>query len=539
MGDAKEEISPVERPRFVERRSGARVRVPALTVLWHPDVSRVGDRVRMSALLDGHSATVGRGAPGFEPPGTPRPRPLEHPRLEGLGLSFSPGEEHGGVRVAAAAGEEGVAAAGEPLGGEGRVFSAAEVDAGVVVELRDAVVLLLHRLAVHEQWEPHDHGLVGESEGLVDVRREIGRVADLEIPVLLRGETGTGKELMARAIHRASRRREQPYLAVNLGAIPPTLAASELFGAAKGAFTGAVRPQLGYFVQANHGTLFLDEVGEAPPEVQVMLLRVLDRGEVQPLGVQETQQVDVRLIAATDLDLERASEEGDFRAPLLHRLAGYQIVVPPLRERRDDFGRLFVTFLREELERVGEVGRLEPGVLSDWLPTSIVARLARHEWPGNVRQLKNAVRQIVIGSRGSQTVRIGPQVERLLQEAVGRGAPAADDGREGRPSGPPMRRVRPRKEYRDPSDVGDEELLETLRRNQWVVKPTAKELNVSRTSLYTLIDRNPAIRKASELERDEIVRMRDECGGDLGEMGRRLEVSASGLRQRMKELKIE
>lgn len=531
-----EELSPAERPRFVERRSGARVRVPALTVLWHPDVSRVGDRVRLSALLDGHSATVGRGAPGFEPPGTPRPRPLEHPRLEGLGLSFSPGEEHGGVRVAAAAGEAGVVAAGEPLGGEGRVFSAAEVDAGVVVELHDAVVLLLHRLAAREQWEPHDHGLVGESEGLVDVRREIGRVSDLEIPVLLRGETGTGKELMARAIHRASRRREQPYLVVNLGAIPPTLAASELFGAAKGAYTGAVRPQLGYFVQAHQGTLFLDEVGEAPPEVQVMLLRVLDRGEVQPLGVQETQRVDVRLIAATDLDLERASEEGDFRAPLLHRLSGYQVVVPPLRKRRDDFGRLLVTFLREELERVGEDGRLEPGVLFDWLPTSIVARLARHEWPGNVRQLRNAVRQIVIGSRGSPAVRIGPQVERLLQEAVGRaGHPT---GEERPPSGPPPRRVRPRKEYRDPAEVGDEELLETLRRNRWLVKPTAEELNVSRTSLYTLMERNPAIRKASELEREEIVRVRDACGGDLGEMGRRLEVSASGLRQRMKELGV-
>ncbi len=538
-----EETSPAERPRFVERRSGVRVRVPALTVLWHPDVSRVGERVRLSALLDGHSVTVCRGAPGFEPPGSPRPRPLEHPHLEGLALRVSAGEEYGGVRLAAAPGEAGVRAAGEPLGAEGRALSAAEVDAGVVVELRDRVVLLLHQLAAREQWEPVDHGLVGESEGLVDVRREIRRVADLEIPVMLRGETGTGKELMARAIHRASRRREQPYQAVNLGAIPPALAASELFGAAKGAYTGSVRPQAGYFLQAHHGTLFLDEVGEAPPEVQVMLLRVLERGEIQPLGVQETQQVDVRLLAATDLDLERASEEGDFRAPLLHRLAGYQIVVPPLRERRDDFGRLLVTFLREELERVGETARLDPAAVADWLPTSIVARLARHDWPGNVRQLKNAVRQIVIGSRGSPTVRIGRQVERLLQEAVGRGGTASPEAPapgspEERPSGPPPRRVRPRKEYRDPANVGGEELVEALRRNRWAVKPAAEELGISRTSLYTLIDRHPAIRKASELGRDEIVRVSGECGGDVLEMGRRLEVSSSGLRQRMKELEL-
>ena len=543
MGEPTEDLPPTERPRFVERRSGARVRVPALTVLWHPDVSRVGDRVRLSALLDGHPVTVGRGAPGFQPPGSPRPRPLEHPHLEGLALRVSPGEEHGGVRLAVAAGEEGVRVAGEPHGAVARTVSAAEIDAGLVVELRDRVVLLLHQLAAAEQWEPLDHGLVGDSEGLVDVRREIRRVADLEIPVLLRGETGTGKELIARAIHRASRRREQPYQAVNLGAIPPTLAASELFGAAKGAYTGSTRPQPGYFAQAHHGTLFLDEIGEAPPEVQVMLLRVLERGEIQPLGVQETQQVDVRLLAATDLDLERASEEGDFRAPLLHRLAGYQIGVPPLRERREDFGRLFVTFLREELERVGETERLDPSALAGWLPTSIVARLARYEWPGNVRQLRNAVRQIVIGSRGSATVRIGPQVERLLQEAVGRVGPGAPDAAEagspeGRPSGPPPRRVRPRKAYRDPADVGGEELLEALRRNRWTIKPTAEELGISRTSLYALIDRHPAIRKASELGRDEIVRVSGECGGDLGEMGRRLEVSPSGLLQRMKELEL-
>ena len=274
---------------------------------------------------------------------------------------------------------------------------------------------------------------MGESEGLVELRREIRRVADLEIPVLLRGETGTGKELMARAIHRAGRRREKPYLSVNLGAIPPTLAASELFGAAKGAFTGAVRPHSGYFPRAHDGTLFLDEIGEAPPEVQVMLLRVLENGEIQHLGVQETQTVDVRMIAATDLDLETATDEGSFRAPLLHRLAGYEIVVPPLRERRDDFGRLLLDFLREELEAVGEAQRLERE-RSEWLPVSIVARLARHDWPGNVRQLKNAARQIVIGSRGSDTVRIGPQLERLLQEAVARrGAPPAA----GRKSAPP------------------------------------------------------------------------------------------------------
>lgn len=525
----------VRGPQLVERRSGARVRVPSLTVLWHPDLERVGDRTRLEGLLRGQEAVVTSSGPGFFPPGAARSAPLAHPSLDGLLLRFTHSASLGGVRLEVRDTGPPVAVDGVPLA-EPRQLGAVELEGGVVLEVGEAVVLLLHHLPAVEQWEPMDYGLVGDSEALVEVRREIRRVADLEVPVLLRGETGTGKELMARALHRVSRRRDQPYLSVNLGAVPPTLAASELFGAAKGAFTGSVRNQVGYFVRAHHGTLFLDEVGEAPPEVQVMLLRVLESGEIQPLGGQETQPVDVRLLAATDLDLEGAADSGAFRAPLFHRLAGYEILVPPLRERRDDFGRLLVSFLREELDRVREAHRLRADRVVRWLPTSIVARLARHDWPGNVRQLKNAVRQIVIGSRGADTVRISPQLERLLQETV---APQAES-EVPRPSAapPPTGVPAPRKEYRDPSEVDEEELLGALRSNRWSVKATARDLGLSRTSLYALIDRNPKVRKAGDLSREEILRARREQEGDLAAMGEALEVSTSGLQQRMKELEI-
>jgi two-component system nitrogen regulation response regulator GlnG len=327
-----------------------------------------------------------------------------------------------------------------------------------------------------------------------------------------------------------------------MGAIPATLATSELFGSVKGSFTGAVRDQAGYFQRANGGTLFLDEIGEAPAEAQVLLLRVLETGEVQRVGSQDVQKVDVRLIAATDTDLEKAIEEGRFRAPLFHRLSGYEMYLPPLRERREDFGRLFFHFLREELRALGEERRLDPpeGTDPSWLPASIVARLVRHPWPGNVRQLRNSVRQIVVDSRAAETMQVGPLLERLLREAT------QPESAEAEPAAatpvpaaaePPRRRAQA-SVYRSPSEVVESELLEALRANEWEVKAAAAQLGISRPALYLLLDKFPGIRKAADLSRAEILEVRELCGGDLNAMVSRLEVSKKGLLQRMNQLGI-
>ena len=196
--------------------------------------------------------------------------------------------------------------------------------------LAGRIVLVLHPMPPAPAREVEGLGLTGDSAAMAQVRADVRRVADLEVAVLLRGETGTGKELVARAIHRRSPRRSRPYLAVNMGAIPPALAAAELFGAARGAFTGADQRRTGYFSQAHGGTLFLDEIGETPPEVQVLLLRALETGEIQPVGAEAPRRVDVRVLAATDADLEAAIAAGRFRAPLLHRLNGYEIRLPAL-----------------------------------------------------------------------------------------------------------------------------------------------------------------------------------------------------------------
>ncbi len=524
-----------------ERRRRARSRYPALTILYHPDLRRVGERAILSGLLAGRDVPLSRLEPSFETPHQSNARPL----LD-RGISRSPfrltREENGTIAVSTEGNRTRLVADGVPVGKGGCAFPANEVERGVVIELADRVVLLLHTIPAQPSRVPDSFGLIGESEGLLRVRHEIRRVADLDVPVLLRGETGTGKELVARAIHQASPRRDGPCLSVNMGAIPASLASSELFGAVKGSFTGSVRDQPGYFHRANGGTLFLDEIGEAPPEVQVMLLRVIETGELQRVGGSGTQKVDVRLIAATDADLEGAIEAGRFRAPLLHRLAGYELVIPPLRERRDDFGRLFCYYLAEELRGTGEEHRLAPPEDGAplWMPASVVARLARHAWPGNIRQLHNTVRQMVIASRSSDTVEIGPQVERLLREAappLSLPAAAPEAALPPEPAAP--RRRAEAAEYRSPAEVTEAELTETLRETRWEVKLAAERLGISRPSLYLLIEKFPSIRKASDLNREEILAVRELCGGSLEAMVDRLEVSKKGLLQRMTQLGIE
>jgi two-component system, NtrC family, nitrogen regulation response regulator GlnG len=523
-----------------ERRKRARSRQPALTILFHADARRVGEVAALGELGGGRVALLSRNEPGFAAPGGGDLRPLGDLHLSRSPLRLGPGKEPGSYRIDVA-GSRTRLSVDNAWVPEAREISAAEVQRGAVLELAERVVLLLHTIPSGLFTAPPSPGLIGESEVILRVRDEIRRVADLEMPVLIRGETGTGKELAARAIHQASRRRNAGCLCVNMGAIPSTLATSELFGSVKGSFTGAVRDHVGYFQRAHGGTLFLDEIGEAPPEAQVLLLRVLENGEIQRVGSPDVQKVDVRLIAATDADLEKAIEEGRFRAPLLHRLAGYEMSLPPLRERREDFGRLFFHFLREELRAVGEERRLDPPEGTDpaWMPASVIARLVRHPWPGNVRQLRNTVRQIVVDSRSADSMQVGPLLERLLREAfretgelepIAASVPAATE--------PPARRRAQAAAYRSPSEVGEAELLAALRDNQWEVKAAAAQLGVSRPAFYLLMEKFPGIRKASDLDRTEILEARELCHGDLDAMVARLEVSRKGLLQRMNQLGI-
>ncbi len=233
--------------------------------------------------------------------------------------------------------------------------------------------------------------IVGESEALRYVLHKIEQVAGTEATVLIEGETGVGKELVARAIHESSRRQDRPFVKVNCAALPATLVESELFGHERGAFTGAAVRRKGRFEIADGGTLFLDEVSEVALELQPKLLRVLQEREFERLGGSETLEVDIRLIAATNRDLKLEVEEGRFRQDLFYRLNVFPITVPPLRDRRDDIPLLVRHFAARFARRLGKS--------LDEVPTAVLRTLQRYDWPGNVRELQNLLERSVIVSR--------------------------------------------------------------------------------------------------------------------------------------------
>ena len=500
-------------------------RVASLTILGHPDPERVGERATLPLLEAGHTVSLSRLEPDFAPPGGGDGHPLDDPHLSRRPLHLTPGPD-AGIRMS---GDGPVTVNGRPLDGE-RTFSRRELEDGVALTLGGHVVLLLHLLDPEPPSGLPSFGLVGESAAVLAVRQEIQRVNDLPMPLLLRGETGTGKELVARAVHEAGPRRRRPFVAVNMAAIPASLAAAELFGAARGAYTGADRRRTGYFSRAHGGTLFLDEIGETPPEVQPLLLRALESGEIQPVGDETAVPIDVRVIAATDADLEEAVASGRFRAPLLHRLNAYEIGIPPLRQRREDLGRLLLHFLRQELKALREQRLLEyagPGAPL-WLPAEVLVRFATYGWPGNIRQLRNAARRIAIASRGRRALEVGDAEQVLRADEAGEppspAAPAADVPEASR------------KRYRRPADVGEAELLAALGENGWKVQPTAALLGVSRTSLYALMERSPAIRRPAELAPAELQACLESCAADLDQMAARLRVSRPALQRRLSDL---
>jgi two-component system nitrogen regulation response regulator GlnG len=241
----------------------------------------------------------------------------------------------------------------------------------------------------------------------------------------------------------------------------------------------------------------------------------------------------VRVVAATDAHLEEQIQQGHFKAPLLHRLAGYEIRVPPLRERREDLGPLLLHFARQELEALGEAWRLESQEPSaePWLPAALASRLVRYPWPGNVRQLRNVTRQLVISSRGLPSLQVDPQLERELS-SLAAAAPLAAASPALSPRATPEAR-------RKPSEVSEEEMMAALREHSWDLAAASNQLGITRASLYNLMKKSSQARTAKDLSIEQIRQSYRECHGNLEAMAQRLEVSLRALQRRVRELGLD
>ena len=245
--------------------------------------------------------------------------------------------------------------------------------------------------------EHNFENIIGQSTHLKQALRKIEQVAPTTTTVLILGETGTGKELFARAIHSRSSRKERPLVKVNCATLPSNLIESELFGHEKGAFTGALQKQIGRFELANRGTIFLDEIGEFPLELQAKLLRVLQEGEFERLGSPRTIKVDVRVLAATNRNLEEEVQNGRFRQDLYYRLSVYTITVPPLRERKEDLPLLVQSLVQKFSKKIGKY--------IETIPQKTINALQRYPWPGNIRELENVIERAVINAQ-SKTLQV-------------------------------------------------------------------------------------------------------------------------------------
>jgi two-component system response regulator AtoC len=313
------------------------------------------------------------------------------------------------------------------------------------------------------------HGIIGKSQGMKDVVSILERIAPSDVPILIEGESGTGKDLLARAAHAMSGRMGGPYVALNMSAIPENLAESELFGHEKGAFTGADQARSGFFAEAEGGTLFLDEVGLLPPALQPKLLRVLQDGEYIPVGSRKPRKANVRVVAATNEDLQRSVKEGKFREDLWFRLRVVPLRLPPLRERRED-----VPLLVEHLVKKHALRLSRPPLHPD---ADAMRALIDHAWPGNIRELEHAIERGLLLARGDAITLadLPPELSQPAQEAAAGGA-------EGR--------------YRRARDAWEKKFLEDLLREAGGSVGKAAELaGIHRSTLYEKLARYGLVEK--------------------------------------------
>ncbi|MET3130064.1 DNA-binding NtrC family response regulator [Oxalobacteraceae bacterium GrIS 1.11] len=478
-----------------------------VTVLWHPVAARIGEQfigqgggvIEVSRFLPLFRKLGGDGLPLGERSLTRDPLLLRLDAADGVEITVP----H--TRMV-------VELNGRSITGRAYV-SRAQIDAGVVLGLGGTILLCLHWMRTLPKANAM-RGLLGVSSAAIKMRDQIHQVAATDLAVLLLGETGTGKEIAARAIHSAGKRANAPLVSVNMAALNEALAAADLFGAVKGAYTGAQHAREGLFAEAAGGTLFLDEIGDTPATIQPMLLRVLESGEYRPLGARANLHSTARLIAATDQDLEKKA----FNQPLLRRLEAFVIRVPALRERREDIGLLIVHFLNEwELEEGG----------GSKLSVSLVSQLCQYDWPGNIRQLANVVRRVCIGLRAGDM----PSFDMLVRAPGARPHPSAEPARETKAA---PAAVSPAPQRTRLSDLSNQAVIDAMEHHAWQIQGAAQELGISRPSLYKLLEAHPEIRRVEAIPAEEIRAALKAHRGDLSRCASALKTPSEALRRHLR-----
>lgn len=481
-----------------------------LTIIWHPEPERIGDQ----AIITGQRFSLSRYEPAFCKP-EQSGLPLGYVGISRAPLEFTI-DDQGTVALKAPDSRMQIEISGQTLQGNCQV-SPEQINNGVIIGLGRAILICLHWLTALPK-NNEIEGLIGVSSNIQKVRDQIHQIAPTDHGVLVLGETGTGKEVVAQAIHSLSLRKHKPLVSVNMAALNEDLAAADLFGAVKGAYTGAQTARNGYFQEAEDATLFLDEIGNAPANVQPMLLRVLETNDYRPLGATKDLKTTARIVAATDQDLY----SGGFNPALLRRLESFVINLPPLRNRREDLGVLIIHLMQSpSLANIADKN----------LSFTLLTQFATYDWPGNIRQLRHFLKRVLIGMAANEP----PSFASLINIPVQRITYSAEPTNTYSPSAPSSVEKQTRKKL---NELSEEDVLVALEENEWNIQSAAQALGISRPSMYKLMETNSQIRRIERIPINEIQQILDDVNNDIEACASRLKTPAEALRRHLRGLKI-